>query len=133
MKLPFNLLCDENKEVIRLYHLLNPHEHGGISYTAVFIIKKSAVIGFRSLDRTANRVQMNAVISYLDQLAKDPDYLSQPTTFKNKENITPSTSAGVLIQIGRNMLMRGNWEDWKHYIYYPWKIVKSMVRKKPTS
>lgn len=129
MKLPFELLCDETKEVIHSYHLLNPHEHGGIARTAIFIIKENGIIGFRSLDRSLNRVQMNGAVNYFEQLSKEPDFLSQPTMHNTDPCNTPPLTMGILLQIGRNMLVRGNWADWKHYLSVPWRIIKSIFRK----
>ncbi len=125
MALPFELLCDENKEVVNLYGLLNPLEHDGIAYPAIFIIKKNSIIGFRSLDRTAKRVQLDDILNYLKILVKNPEYLMQSEL--KRHNIIPSPSE--LIQIGKNMILRGNKKDWVHYIFFPFKIIKSSVKK----
>ena len=126
MRLPFDLLCDVDKEIVKRYHLLNPHEHGGIAYPAIFIIKKSGIIGFRSLDRTAKRVDLSAILDYLKQQENDPELLVRSES--NKKNIVPKLSD--LKHIGSNMILRGTREDWKHYLEYPAFIIKSIYRSR---
>lgn len=123
MSLPFQLLCDTDRRVVSLYQLLNPHEHGGIAYPAVFLIKSSGVIGYRSLDRTAQRVNLSEILAYLEELGRKPDHLMQAPPAKGI--IIPSGS--TLRQIGRNMFLRGNLSDWKHYIGYPVFIIRYLL------
>jgi len=125
-QLPFELLCDEDRQVINLYHLLNPHEHQGIAYPAIFIIKSSGEIGYRSLDRKASRVNLSDVLSYLKKLTENPDSLWSSTA--KKEVIIPS--AGNIYQLIRNLIFRGNRDDWVHYITYPYQLVRGMFIKK---
>ena len=122
MKLPFQLLCDTDKKVITKYHLLNQNEHGGIAYPAIFLIKPAGIIGYRSLDRTAQRVKFAGILHYLKELYQNPECLSKDQS--EKETIIPSFS--TLRQIGKNMLLRGNQSDWKHYIGLPFFFARTI-------
>ena len=77
MQFPFELLCDPDKKVVELFHLLNPHEHDGIAYPAIFVINPQGRICYRSLDRTATRVQLTEVLAFLDKLQEDPAFQKQ--------------------------------------------------------
>ncbi|MBW1899448.1 MAG: peroxiredoxin family protein [Deltaproteobacteria bacterium] len=125
MKLPFQLLCDVDKEVIDLYHLRNSHEHGGIAYPAMFVIRPSGKIHYRSLDTTAHRIDMSYLIEFLETMNKDPEYL--PTAKPRKRWIIPFPK--VAWQISRNMIFRGNFADWKHYVTFPYAITKLSWKK----
>jgi hypothetical protein len=114
MRLPFELLCDTDKQVIKQYHLLNTSEHDGIAFPAVFVITPSGKIVYRSLDRTAKRVKFDVVLDFLDRLAEDPSYTE--TNASPMTAIIPSPSA--LAQVMRNMAVRGSLGDWKHYVKF---------------
>jgi len=123
MELPFSLLCDVERTVVSQYHLLNPHEHGGIAYPAIFLIKPSGEIGYRSLDRTAQRVDLTEILDYLAALETDPGHTLNSTASKPMIIPNPST----LLQIGRNLIMRGSWSDWKHYLLYPFFMARYLL------
>lgn len=125
MELPFDLLCDVKRQVVKLYHLLNPHEHKGIAYPAIFIIKNSGEIGYRSLDRKASRVNLSDVLSYLKKLLENPGF--QWSSVAKKETIIPSV--GNIYQITRNLIFRGNRDDWIHYVTYPYQVVRGLFVK----
>lgn len=124
MQLPFQLLSDEEREVIKRYHLLNIHEHGGIAYPAVFLVKSTGEIGYRSLDRTAQRVNLAEILDYLEVLQRDPDHRLAATA-SAKRIIIPTAS--TLKQIGRNLFMQGNLADWKHYLGYPLFVIRYLL------
>jgi peroxiredoxin len=65
LQLPFALLCDPDREVVRTYGLLNEHEKGGIAYPATFVLDRDRTVRFRSLDRTASRVRLDELLSFL--------------------------------------------------------------------
>lgn len=65
LQLPFLLLCDPNREVVEAWGLLNTREHGGIAFPAVFVIDRDRTVRYRSLDRTASRVNAEAVVAFL--------------------------------------------------------------------
>lgn len=127
--LPFELLCDVDKTVINLYDLLNPYEHGGIAYPAVFVIKPDGDIAYRSIDGTARRADISHVLHFLKNLHELKDFQAEAPP--PKQWILPSFKN--LKQIYRNMRFRGNAADWKHYILYPVNTalipVKKTIRK----
>ena len=125
MNLPFQLLCDIDKKVITRYHLLNPHEHGGIAYPAIFVIRPSGRIQYRSLDGTAQRVNLTEVLSFLKRIQTDDAYT--PAEPPRKKVIVPLPK--IAWQISRNMLLRGSLADWKHYVGYPLTATKLIWRK----
>ena len=129
MQLPFELLCDPDRQVVRLYRLLNPHEHDGIAYPAIFVLNRKGRICYRSLDRTASRVQLDEVLTFLDRLADDPA-LAEAGGLK-KTFIIPSLPE--MWQIAKNMVFRGSRADWKHYakftfVYTPKNSFKILSR-----
>lgn len=65
LKLPFPVLCDQKREVITAWGLLNAKEKGGIAYPAVFVLDRERMVRYRSLDRTAARVSTGAVLAFL--------------------------------------------------------------------
>ena len=125
MELPFQLLCDVDKEVINLYHLRNSHEHGGIAYPAMFVIRPSGKIQYRSLDTTAHRIDLSDLIEFLKTINKDPEYVASARL--GKRWIIPSPKEAW--QISRNMIFRGNVADWKHYFIFPFAIIKLSWKK----
>lgn len=65
LQLPFPLLCDTEREVVRSYGLFNEKEKGGIAYPATFVLDRDRIVRFRSLDRTASRVNPGELFAFL--------------------------------------------------------------------
>lgn len=65
LELPFSLLCDAEREVVRAYGLFNEKEKGGIAYPATFVLDRDRTVRFRSLDRTASRVDLDELFAFL--------------------------------------------------------------------
>lgn len=63
--LPFPLLCDTAREVVQAYGVYNPREKGGIAYPSTFVLDRERVVRFRSLDRTAARVNLDVLFAFL--------------------------------------------------------------------
>jgi peroxiredoxin len=63
--LRFPLLCDPARDVVRAYGILNEREKGGIAYPATFVLDRDRTVRFRSLDRTASRVDLDALFAFL--------------------------------------------------------------------
>lgn len=129
MQFPFELLCDPDKIVIKQYYLLNPHEHQGIAYPAMFVINSQGRICYRSLDRTAKRVQLEEVLKFLEKLQNNPFYEEENESAKAA--IIPSFAE--MSQIVHNMIFRGSRADWKHYVkftfvYTPRNLYKSIIK-----
>jgi peroxiredoxin len=65
LRLPFPLLCDPGREVVAAWGLFNREEKGGIAYPATFVLDRDRTVRFRSLDRTAARVDLGALFAFL--------------------------------------------------------------------
>lgn len=65
LQLPFPLLCDPGREVVQAYGLLNEEEKGGIAHPATFVLDRDRTVRFRSLDRTATRVNLEGLLTFL--------------------------------------------------------------------
>ena len=124
MNLSFALLCDSERTMIKQYDLLNPFEHDGIAYPAIFILNPEREIRYRSLDGTAQRIDFSEIYAFLDAFVTTADYSLE--TSGKKKIIVPSPRS--LFMITRNMLFRGNFSDWKHYILFPVTITRLTFR-----
>jgi alkyl hydroperoxide reductase subunit AhpC len=125
MGFPFELLCDEKKDVITRYGLLNPFEHGGIARPAIFIIRPDGVICYRSIDGTARRVDLSHALEFMTTLHKNPQQTLDEKT--PQKWIFPSlTTAGRTM---RNMVAMGNFADWKHFLTFPGNFIVIPVKK----
>ena len=129
LNLSITLLCDEEKKVVDLFNLRNPFEHDGIAYPAIFVITPQGRICYRSLDRTASRVRLTEVLTFLDELKADQAAEEQGGA--RKAFIFPSPS--VMWQITQNILFRGTGADWKHYfrftfVYTPQNLYKRITK-----
>ena len=125
MKLLFTLLCDEDKHVIDLYQLRNPFEHGGIAYPATFIINSEGKICYRSLDGTANRVDLSDELLFLGKLHNDAGY--KMDTAPKTSWIIPSPKDGW--RMASNLIFNGNFADWKHFLLFPVEMFRMMASK----
>ncbi len=65
LALPFPLFCDPSREAVRAFGVFNAREKGGIAYPATFVLDRDRVVRFRSLDRTAARVDPRALFAFL--------------------------------------------------------------------
>ncbi len=63
--LSFPLLCDTSREVVRAFGVYNAKEKGGIAYPATFVLDRDRTVRFRSLDRTASRVDLSGLVAFL--------------------------------------------------------------------
>ena len=63
--LPFPILSDSARRVVREWDLYNPKEQGGIAIPAVFVIGTDRRVRWRSIDRTAARVSADGVLGFL--------------------------------------------------------------------
>jgi peroxiredoxin len=65
--LRFVLLCDPSREAVQRFGVYNRDEKGGIAYPATFVLDRERVVRFRSLDRTAARVNLDGLFDLLRQ------------------------------------------------------------------
>ena len=70
--LPFPILSDGSRRVVREWDLYNPKEMGGIAIPAVFVIGPDRRVRFRSIDGTARRVSTLGVVGFLRGAAQVP-------------------------------------------------------------
>ncbi len=70
--LPFPILGDSARRVVREWDLYNPKEQGGIAVPAVFVIGTDRRVRYRSIDRTAARVSTDGVLGFLGGAATTP-------------------------------------------------------------
>jgi len=125
MKLPFKLLCDEDKHVIDLYHLKNPFEHDGIAKPATFIINPEGKVCYRSLDGTANRVDLSDELQFLEKLHNDAGY--KMGNAPKKSLIIPSPKN--MWRMSLNMIFNGNFADWMHFLLFPVEMFRMMASR----
>ena len=78
LRLPFPILSDSARTVVRAWDLHNPKEMGGIAVPAVFVIGPDLRIRYRSIDTTRARVRTDGVLGFLrgdangDSIARVP-------------------------------------------------------------
>ena len=65
LALPYLVLCDPARTVVRAWDLYNPHEMGGIAVPAVFVIGPDRWVRYRSIDSTRERVATDGVLGFL--------------------------------------------------------------------
>lgn len=65
LRLPFPILADPSRRIVRAWDLYNPKEMGGIAVPAVFVIGPDRRIRHRSIDTTRARVSTDGVLAFL--------------------------------------------------------------------
>jgi len=56
LRLPFKILCDTARRVVRQWDIYNSRERGGIAKPAVFIIDPGRTVRYASVDGVSSRV-----------------------------------------------------------------------------
>lgn len=67
LQLPFPILCDTKREVVRQWGIFEPEQMGGIAKPAVFVVDRDRRIRFASMDREAVRVPALTVVDFVAQ------------------------------------------------------------------
>jgi peroxiredoxin len=70
--LPFPVLSDSTRRVVREWGLYNPKEMGGIAVPAVFVIDPDRRVRYLSIDSTTRRVSAADLLSFLRGAAQAP-------------------------------------------------------------
>jgi peroxiredoxin len=70
LSLPFPILGDTERRVVRDWGIYNPGERGGIAKPAVFIIDPSGVVRYASVDAVVRRVPAAEIVSRLQNAAE---------------------------------------------------------------
>lgn len=65
LSLPFPILCDTERRVVRGWDIYNSREKGGIAKPAVFVIDPDQVVRYASVDSVASRVPAVEIVHLL--------------------------------------------------------------------
>lgn len=129
MDLPFELLCDPDRKMLKTWDLLNPFEHGGVAVPAVVIVDFDGVVCFMSVGGTATRTQLPEILYFLNKQKEDRTHTLNLR--KGRKLIIPGP--GALWQMTRNFVFQGNAADWRHFFLWPFayvKILGAVIKKK---
>ena len=69
LSLPFPILCDTERRVVRDWDIYNSREKGGIAKPAVFVIDPNQVVRYASVDSVATRVPAVEIVHLLQNAA----------------------------------------------------------------
>ena len=72
LRLPFPILCDVERRVVREWDIYNPRERGGIAKPAVFVVERDRTIRYDSVDAVATRVPASEIVRILQAVAEGP-------------------------------------------------------------
>jgi len=72
LALPFPILCDTERRVVRDWDIYNSREKGGIARPAVFIIEPGLVVRYAAVDGVVRRVPAAEIVSVLQNAAEAP-------------------------------------------------------------
>jgi peroxiredoxin len=100
LKLPFPVLCDTKREVIRAWDLVNAAE-GDIAYPAAFVIDRERRVRYRALESTTARASMAEVIAAARAIASGAE---PARTEGERRAIWPGA---MFLRATMNMLTRG--------------------------
>jgi peroxiredoxin len=86
LRLPFMLLCDTARRVVREWDLYNSGERGGIARPAVFVIDPGRTVRYASMDGLSSRIAPPEVVRLLQAKADTPParrkhYFATPADF----------------------------------------------------
>jgi peroxiredoxin len=86
LRLPFTVLCDTERCVIREWNIYNPVEKGGIAKPAVFIVGPDRVVRLASMDSVVSRVPASEILRDLGIAAearhpRRKRYIPSPSCF----------------------------------------------------
>jgi peroxiredoxin len=65
LSLPFPILCDTQRMVVRQWGVYNAREKGGIAKPAVFILDPGRIVRYVSVDEVASRVPASEIVQLL--------------------------------------------------------------------
>jgi peroxiredoxin len=71
LQLPFLILSDSQRRVVREWDIYNPNEKGGIAKPAVFVLAPDRRVRFVSIDEVASRVPAAEVLRRLTEQDSD--------------------------------------------------------------
>jgi len=65
LRLPFPILCDTERRVVKEWDIYNPRERGGIAKPSVFVIGSDRVVRCSKVDSVARRIPPSEIIRIL--------------------------------------------------------------------
>jgi peroxiredoxin len=65
LRLPFPILCDTERRVIKDWGIYSPKERGGIAKPAVFTIDRDRTVQYSKIDDVATRVPASEIVGIL--------------------------------------------------------------------
>ncbi len=72
LKLPFSILCDTERSLVREWDIYNPREKGGIAKPAVFVIEHDRTVRYDAVDSVATRVPASEIAGLLERRVAGP-------------------------------------------------------------
>ena len=69
LHLPFPILCDTERHVVKTWDLYNPGERNGIARPAVFIVTSALAVRYSAVDMVAARVPASEILRMLQATA----------------------------------------------------------------
>ena len=72
LRLPFPILSDSQRRVVREWDIYNPREKGGIAKSAVFILSTDRTVQFASVDEVASRIPAAEILRRLSAEGSGP-------------------------------------------------------------
>jgi peroxiredoxin len=65
LHLPFTILCDTQRKIVRPWGVFNSKEKGGIAEAAVFVVDRGGIFRLISIDTMSARVPAGTVLEFL--------------------------------------------------------------------
>ena len=72
LRLPFPILCDTERRVVKEWDIYNPREKGGIAKPAVFVIGSDGVVRCSKVDGVARRIPPSEIVRILSSSEGPP-------------------------------------------------------------
>ena len=69
LSLPFPILCDTERLVVKDWDIYNSRERGGIAKPSVFVIDSNQIVRYASMDSVATRVPAIEIVHLLQSAA----------------------------------------------------------------
>jgi hypothetical protein len=80
LSLPFPILCDTERRVVKDWDIYNSGERGGIAKPAVFVIDPDQVVRYSSVDSVATRVPAVEIVHLLQSAANEQPIRRTPAS-----------------------------------------------------
>jgi peroxiredoxin len=65
LRLPFTILCDTERRVVKEWDIYDPREKGGIANPAVFVLDRDRNVRHARVDQVATRVPASEIVCIL--------------------------------------------------------------------